>query len=146
MFRSFELNTTARRAILLLATLPVCATFPLAANAAARVSGPCSSQHNDPIVVHRAFPSGSFGAEREAIANVTVSHEGLVRRVVLAQSSGDKRFDAAALSAVQRTAFAPAARSCVAVDSVFGYKIVSSGGGFATAVMPGSIAVVAERR
>jgi hypothetical protein len=69
-----------------------------------------------------------------------------VRHVLLAHSSGDAGFDAAALRATQRTAFAPAARSCVAVDSTFGYAIVASAAGsVATSVMPGSIAVVANR-
>ncbi|MBD5655697.1 MAG: energy transducer TonB [Candidatus Eremiobacteraeota bacterium] len=92
------------------------------------------------------MPNGSFGAERKAVESVTLSREGLVRRVAIAQSSGDARFDAAALLAVKRTAFAPAARSCVAVDSTFGYQIVSrAGGSVATAVIPRSIRFVASR-
>ena len=138
--------TTARRALLSLATLAIYASIPVATNAAPHSSDACAMQHNDPIVLHRALPNGSFEAERKAVASVTLSRNGLVRHVALAHSSGNARFDAAALLAAQRTAFAPAARACVAVDSTFDYRIASSAGGSVrTAVMPGSILVVASR-
>jgi TonB family protein len=140
------LTTTARRVLLSLATLFLCASLPAAANVAARPDDACRMQHNDPIVLHRALPNGSLGTQRKAVESVTVSRDGLVRQVVLAHSSGDAGFDAAALRATERTAFAPAARSCVAVDSTFGYAIVANaGGGVATSVLPGSITVVASR-
>jgi TonB family protein len=123
------LTTTAPLALLSLATLFLCASIPAAANATAHPGDACALQHNDPIVLHRALPNGSLGAERKAVASVTVSRDGLVRHVLLAHSSGDAGFDAAALRATQRTAFAPAARSCVAVDSTFGYAIVASAAG-----------------
>ena len=137
--------STARRALLSLATLSFSVSIPAVANAAARPGDACRFEHNDPIVLHRALPNASLGAERKAVASVTVSREGLVRHVFLAHSSGDAGFDAAALRATERTAFAPAARSCVAVDSTFGYAIVARAGSVATSVTPGSSAVVASR-
>ena len=139
--------TNARRAALFsLVTLSIYAFIPVVANAAVHPSDVCAAQHNDPIVLHRTLPNGPFQAERTAVESVTVSREGLVRNVVQERSSGDARFDAAALHAVERTAFAPAARSCVTVDSTFSYRIVSRTGGIASAaVMPGSILLVASR-
>jgi TonB family protein len=139
------LITFARRALLSLATLSVYASIP-PASAAARPIAACGPQRNDPFVLRLALPNGSFAADRKAVENVTVSRDGLVRRVAVAHSSGDARFDAAALLAAKRTAFAPAARACVAVDSTFGYQIVTtSDGSVRTAVVPGSISVVASR-
>ena len=99
-----------------------------------------------PIVLHRTLPNGPFQAKRTAVESVTVSRQGLVLHVVLEHSSGDVRFDAAALHAAKRTPFAPAARSCVAVDSTFSYRTVSRTGGMVSAaVMRGSILLVASR-
>lgn len=139
--------TIARRAaVLTFAISSLHASIPVAAHAAAHSNDVCAAQHNDPIVLHRATPIGPFKAERIAVESVTVSRDGLVRNVVLAHSSGDARFDAAAVVAAKQTAFAPAARSCVAVDSTFNYQIVASArGSIRTAVMPGSILIVASR-
>ncbi|MGP6157557.1 MAG: TonB family protein [Vulcanimicrobiaceae bacterium] len=77
--------------------------------------------------------------QRKAVVTVVVSRSGLVQRAAFAQSSGNKQFDAAAIAATEATAFAPAARQCVAIDSTFHYALgYGASGALQTAVVPSS--------
>ena len=105
--------------------VPLCAVRPSAVEAA----GVCpATQQNDPIVLHAAAPAYRPARFARTTLNVSLSREGLVRLVTVGRSSGNAKFDAANVAAVKATAFAPAARSCIAVDGVFRYTITANQG------------------
>ena len=80
----------------------------------------CLRQGSSPTFIHHArFAYARFGARTQSVVRVNLGHDGLVRNVALIVSSGDRRFDAAALASARTSAFAPAAQRCVAVDSRF---------------------------
>jgi TonB family protein len=102
--------------------------------------GRCVGQHSDPAVIHRTLPIVARSTRpQKVVLAVVVSRDGLVQDAAIVQSSGNSRFDAAAISATKATAFAPAARQCVAIDSTFHYALsCGASGALRTAVVPNS--------
>jgi TonB family protein len=142
--------TAAAAAAALTATTPLLAAPALAAQSSLSATFPsCVGQRGEPRVIHRELPSiVSARLQRHAIVAVTVSRSGLVRDARLVRSSGNGRFDTAALAAARATAFSPASRDCVAIDSTVRYALgVSASGARETAVVRNStVEIVATQR
>jgi hypothetical protein len=80
----------------------------------------CLHQVSAPAIVHHAhFADARFGARTQTVVQVDLGHDGIVRHVQLVGTSGDARFDAAAVAAAQESAFASASHGCIAIDSHF---------------------------
>ena len=112
-------------------TVALALAVPLAADARLQTADAASCpamQQNDPIVLHPAAPLYRPSGFARTILNVSLSRNGLVRTVTVGRSSGNAKFDTASLVAVKSTAFAPAARSCVAVAGIFRYAITADKG------------------
>jgi TonB family protein len=103
---------------------------------AASVPG-CSNQANSPVVIHRVLPStlDADAPAARAVVVVALDRIGHIRAVRLGHSSGSATFDRAALAAAKATSFAPAARSCVAVDTSFRYVVARDDAHQLTAVV-----------
>jgi TonB family protein len=85
----------------------------------------CLNQSNPPLVVHRVLP-GQHAADASAaraIVAVKLARTGHILAVALERPSGSAAFDRAALAAATATTFAPAAKGCVAVDTLFRYVV-----------------------
>ena len=129
--------------VLLSAVCPLALAVPAIgfASTDAAQSGRCDGQRSGPSVIHRTLPIVADGTTRpqKAVLAVVVSRDGLVQNAAIVQSSGNTRFDAAAIAATKATAFAPAARQCVAIDSTFHYALnYGASGALQTAVVPNS--------
>jgi TonB family protein len=85
----------------------------------------CLNQSNSPLVVHRVLPGRHEAAvpAARAIVAVKLARTGHILAVALERPSGSAAFDRAALAAAAATTFAPAAKGCVAVDTLFRYVV-----------------------
>ena len=105
----------------------------------------CANQASAPYVMHASSIAGTRPAGTLAVVRVDLAHEGWLRNVRIVTSSGNPGFDAAAVRAAQTTAFVPAARGCVAIDSRFTVAYAANAAGHVVATVDRTSSIAALR-